>query len=734
MSDRRIFRHLDTVALAGLLAATTLLFAPALAGWLPGARDLLHWSLPGRALWRDAILSGHLPEWNPYVGMGLPLLAAPVHGTLYPGHVLLLLGPAYWSVPFCWFVHTLVAAGGAYAVARTLGCRPAAALLAGLVWSVGGYAVSMWENGEKILSSAWIPWTVFGLVRLWRARSRPGRTLVGTAVAMALTGLAGDPFLVGHSLLLGLPLACAASDFDGRWQRNARLVLTRAAATVGLALLLASPALLPAWSVIGLSERAGGIAADRAELWSLHPVRLLEFVAPGALGNVNHAREYPGAAFVADPGLGFTPWALSLYAGMAALLLAPLAGRRRIASALWISAGVGLLLALGRHLPGHGLAAVLIPPLRYFRYPEKHILVSVAALAWLGALGAERVLREEVHLRRLAPFALLCGALALLLAPASLRASVVGGLLHSLLAGSLLVAALILSRRRHGWTWLVPAVAACDLIVAAFPLLQWFDGSLLARPPPIAERINRHQRELAPARLYRPDQAGARYDTLAHNLGLLFGIAHVPGHESALPASFHRLWDRLAGSGPRALALLDVGWAFLPDGPVPPDMVAVARDEGWQLVQTTRPARARLLHRVEIADDASALARLGDADFDPYGQALVAPGPASLRLDGAEPGETCAIESFAGERVSVRCSSRSPGLLVLAEHAYPGWSATVDGRAAPIVRANLVMRGVFLSSGEHQIHFQFRTPHRNAGLVLAAFGLLAGLALALRSR
>jgi hypothetical protein len=395
---------------------------------------------------------------------------------------------------------------------------------------------------------------------------------------------------------------------------------------------------------------------------------------------------------------------------------------------------VGLLLALGRHLPAHGLAAVIIPPLRYFRYPEKHILVSVAALAWLGALGAERVWRDEVQLRRLAPCALLGVALALLLAPASLRVSLVAGLLHSLLAGLLLVAALILSRRQHAWTWLVPAVAACDLIVAALPLLQWFDGSLLARPPPIAERINRRQQELAPARLYRPDQAGARYDTLAHNLGLLFGIAHVPGHESALPASFHHLWDRLAESGPRALALLDIGWAFLPDGPVPPDMVAVARDEGWQLVHTTRPARARLLHLVEIADDTSALARLGNADFDPYRQALVAPGPAALRLDGVEPGEVCAIEAFARERVRVRCSSRSPGLLVLAEQAYPGWSATVDGRNAPVVRANLVMRGVFLTSGEHQIDFQFHTPYRNAGLSLAALGLLAGLALALRSR
>jgi hypothetical protein len=502
-------------------------------------------------------------------------------------------------------------------------------------------------------------------------------------------------------------------------------------AALALALLVASAALVPALSLMSLSERAGGLAIERAEIWSLHPVRLLEFVAPGALGNPSDARGYPGAAFVAEPGLGFTPWALSLYAGAAALLLAGLAGRGRVAVALWASAAVALALAFGRYLPVLGIASSLFPPLRYMRYPEKHVLVTIASLGWLGAIGAERIWRREAGLWRLAATGAGCAVLALVLAPEALRSHVRHGLFHFALAAVALAVAFLVSRRRPTWTWLIPAVAACDLVVAALPLLHWFNGSLIDRPPPIVAAIKRGTREAAPPRLYRPNEAGTRYDTLPHNLGLMFGVGHVPGHESALPVAFHRLWDRLSRSGPRALALLDANWAFLPDGSPPPAMVRVASEGGWQLLQAVQSARARLVHRAEVADDRTALARLADPQFDPATLALLASGSGAQSLDSSEAAELCTIDHFVRTAVGVHCASGAPGLLVLAEQFYPGWSATLDGRPVPVERVNLVMRGAFVPAGEHRIEFLFSPPALRQGLILSALGLLLCLALVL---
>src|SRR5262245_19875044 len=93
----------DGAALAALLLCLVLLCGRALLGELVDLRDLPRWVWPLREAWRQALLSGRLPQWNPYVGLGVPALAAPVYGTLYPGNLLVLLLPTWWSLPATWF-------------------------------------------------------------------------------------------------------------------------------------------------------------------------------------------------------------------------------------------------------------------------------------------------------------------------------------------------------------------------------------------------------------------------------------------------------------------------------------------------------------------------------------------------------------------------------------------------------------------------------------------------------
>ena len=89
----------DVASLLALVAIGLVVFAPAFAGAAPLVRDFPGFTLPSRAFWQAAWSSGHVPQWNPFVGLGLPVLAAPVHGALYPGHVPLLLGPVERVLP-----------------------------------------------------------------------------------------------------------------------------------------------------------------------------------------------------------------------------------------------------------------------------------------------------------------------------------------------------------------------------------------------------------------------------------------------------------------------------------------------------------------------------------------------------------------------------------------------------------------------------------------------------------
>ena len=74
------------------------------------------------------------------------------------------------------------------------------------------------------------------------------------------------------------------------------------------------------------------------------------------------------------------------------------------------------------------------------------------------------------------------------------------------------------------------------------------------------------------------------------------------------------------------------------------------------------------------------------------------------------------------DRIAVQ--ARGPGLLVLSEVDYPGWEVRIDGKSAHKEVVAGLLRGVRLSSGEHQVEFIFRPVSVYVGLALGSFGWL----------
>ncbi len=86
-------------------------------------------------------------------------------------------------------------------------------------------------------------------------------------------------------------------------------------------------------------------------------------------------------------------------------------------------------------------------------------------------------------------------------------------------------------------------------------------------------------------------------------------------------------------------------------------------------------------------------------------------------------GSSAAITTYGDNQVSVAVEAASPGVLVLHDIDYPGWIASVDGHPAPVLRVNLLFRGVEVSQGRHLVTFAFH-PLSPANLVAAAAGLV----------
>lgn len=59
------------------------------------------------------------------------------------------------------------------------------------------------------------------------------------------------------------------------------------------------------------------------------------------------------------------------------------------------------------------------------------------------------------------------------------------------------------------------------------------------------------------------------------------------------------------------------------------------------------------------------------------------------------------------DEVDYEVNSKNGGLVVFSEIFYPGWKATIDGKEAPIVRADYVLRAMYVPAGKHTIHMEF---------------------------
>ena len=86
-------------------------------------------------------------------------------------------------------------------------------------------------------------------------------------------------------------------------------------------------------------------------------------------------------------------------------------------------------------------------------------------------------------------------------------------------------------------------------------------------------------------------------------------------------------------------------------------------------------------------------------------------------------GSTAVIASYADNQVTVTVEAASAGVVVLHDVAYPGWTASVDGHEAPVLRVNLLFRGVEVGRGRHVVTFAFH-PLSPANLAAAAASLL----------
>ena len=81
-----------------------------------------------------------------------------------------------------------------------------------------------------------------------------------------------------------------------------------------------------------------------------------------------------------------------------------------------------------------------------------------------------------------------------------------------------------------------------------------------------------------------------------------------------------------------------------------------------------------------------------------------------VKAPAAPTDSTCTITQtrLTCDEVEYEVDSKNGGLVVFSEIYYPGWTATIDGKEAPIGRADYILRCMNVPAGKHAIHMEFR--------------------------
>jgi hypothetical protein len=121
----------------------------------------------------------------------------------------------------------------------------------------------------------------------------------------------------------------------------------------------------------------------------------------------------------------------------------------------------------------------------------------------------------------------------------------------------------------------------------------------------------------------------------------------------------------------------------------------------------------------EVSSGSEALARVLEAGFNP-GQEAVVEGSAGITPTAGAPPGTATYSEISPEDVRVSATSAVPSIVVVRNAWDEGWSATVDGKPAPVLLTDFFIQGVPVPAGTHDVRLVYADPNIGRGIAGSA--------------
>lgn len=670
---------------------------------------------------REEFLAGRFPLWNPFILSGVPFAACIQAAPFYPLNAGLLWLPAVSFSLFSAFLKIFAAGLFTGMHLRRLGASERGAILSAVVFSLGGFMVA-WLGHPHTNTACLLPALFWALGRLSDRSSLRNAALLALFTGLALLG--GHPPTMLHVLGAAAAYAvflAARSSGPGRMRFIGFSLL---AALLGAC--LAAPALLPYLEYHALSSTAAASQYLGRGGTRLSPWLLLHLLMPLASGSPARGAEILAGLFGLGPETNFIERAA--WTGLIPLAFAALAFvRRRREGEVLFHAGLalfGLLAALGA--PPIPWLWKIIPGFSSVN-PTRLLLLWSFGVAVLAGLGCEllpadlspkegRFLKSSLWFAAVIAGLLYWGKVWLSLDELRLTETAFAVAVMGLFVAECAAALRVLKpRRRAGAPWL----AAVFCLIYALDVNPSAPAATFYPETPALEAMKGavgEGRVFALGRALEPDLgmtqrlrdargrdfiAPRRYERLvtgrAGDFDFYSGAAIMPRNPTLLAISIIGATGKTVSAAPRGWKKIHEGDMFIFKSPVP------AR-------------RALFVSAARAGREEDVLAAVRTPGFDP------------ARLIWFDDGGAVAFAKTRGgariiddgvNSLVIEVESDGPGWLVLLDGWFPGWEATVNGKSAPVRRADYAFRAVEVSGGRSSVRLDYRPRSLRIGLVLA---------------
>ena len=721
--------------------------------------DVLYWGtpllqfVPWRGLAFEVIRQGFLPLWNPFLGMGAPLLANYQSALLYPPNWFLAFVNAGWGEGLLVLIHLVFAGAGMGLMIRRLKLGLLAQVVGAIAYASSSYLVSRAGFFSLNAGAAWLPWLILcGDLVATSAQSPLSRKSLGSVAALAgafaMQGLTGHAQTMVYSVVLALAWSTWRSLSVGGVRTVPRLALLwLGGVTLGAG--LASAQLVPTAEYFLQSSRGGGLDEAGALSYSFWPWRTLGLLMPGLFGSPVLGDYWGYGNYWEDVlYIGVLPFLMAVYGAARAGRLGRAEGRTR--TFLLSIAGIAFLLALGSNTPVFPFLFRKVPLFAIFNAPTRINLVTTWCLAVLAALGAElwaRPTKWALYWTRLstagAGGVMLLG-IAAALVPTGLHQSLGRGFafagLWLLVAGVITLAWPAVVRDR--WVVFVAFLVTAELAMANAGLNPTSPASLYEGETRLVGELGREhrvfllpeaERTLKFDRTHRFDSFQPELDPwLIRESGLpdttLLDRLPSANNFDPLVSERYAMWIRaVAAISPARqatlLPLMDVGWVA----------GTVTAEPPWvTYAQVAGPARVRIVPEAMTADGPEQAIGIVMMEVFHPDATVVLEGAGDAAAIRGGPGQATIAEGGDPGRVAVLVDAPEGGWLVLADAWYPGWVAEIDGQQVPSYPADGAFRAVWVPRGSSTVVWSYEPRSVSAGVLVSLVSLLLlGGALAL---